>query len=158
MIEPPINRRIEDLAEPFRRIYARLASDLRTAGFWPWLDEGLRTVDRQAWIYAEGRTRQGSIRTQCDGIHKPSNHQARPPLAGGWAADTRFLLAEHGRVAPLPAWAIEYRTLGLFAERAGLRWGGRFGMKPKLWHLTPLEIPTNALGNDVGHVEMPPAA
>lgn len=43
--------------------------------------EGVRTVERQAGLYAQGRTKPGTIVTYADGVRKKSNHQ---PKADGY--------------------------------------------------------------------------
>ena len=48
--------------------------------------EGVRTVERQQALYAQGRTKPGPIVTQVDGVTKRSNHQ--PKTDGyGYAVD-----------------------------------------------------------------------
>lgn len=39
--------------------------------------EGLRTTQRQQDLYAQGRTKPGSIVTKADGVKNKSNHQAK---------------------------------------------------------------------------------
>lgn len=39
--------------------------------------EGVRTVQRQKQLYAQGRTTPGSIVTNVDGVNKKSNHQIK---------------------------------------------------------------------------------
>jgi len=39
------------------------------------LIEGRRTLERQQWLYAQGRTRPGPKVTPCDGIKTRSKHQ-----------------------------------------------------------------------------------
>lgn len=45
------------------------------------IHEGVRTVQRQQELYAQGRTKKGIIVTHTDGIKKKSNHQ---PKADGY--------------------------------------------------------------------------
>lgn len=50
------------------------------------ITEGVRTVQRQQELYAQGRTKKGTIVTHTDGIKKKSNHQ--PKSDGyGYAVD-----------------------------------------------------------------------
>ncbi len=44
--------------------------------------QGVRTVEEQQKLYAEGRTIQGKIVTNCDGIKHKSNHQVKPDGLG----------------------------------------------------------------------------
>lgn len=41
------------------------------------ITEGVRTVDRQRELYAQGRTKPGAIVTNADGVTKKSNHQPK---------------------------------------------------------------------------------
>lgn len=49
--------------------------------------EGLRSAERQADLYAQGRTRSGAIVTHLDGVTKRSKHQARSFKTGEPVAD-----------------------------------------------------------------------
>ncbi len=86
--------------------------------------EGLRTLGRQQELFAQGRTTPGKIVTNCDGLLKPSNHQAK---ADGWghAVDSCFMgpdpyLEHYSGSARL--WA----AYGALVEAVGLGWGGRY--------------------------------
>lgn len=50
------------------------------------VNEGLRTLQRQQELYAQGRTTKGNIVTNVDGINKKSNHQAKSD-GYGYAVD-----------------------------------------------------------------------
>lgn len=50
------------------------------------ITEGLRTVQRQQELYRQGRTTSGVKVTNCDGITKKSNHQAKDD-GYGYAVD-----------------------------------------------------------------------
>lgn len=56
MTEPPKDRSVESLHPAFRAVVLQVLATLRAAGvpFVP--DETLRTAERQAWLYAQGRT------------------------------------------------------------------------------------------------------
>jgi len=41
------------------------------------ITEGVRTVQRQQELYAQGRTKPGPVVTQVDGVKKKSNHQPK---------------------------------------------------------------------------------
>lgn len=41
------------------------------------ITQGLRTTQEQQKLYAQGRTTKGAIVTNCDGVKKKSNHQAK---------------------------------------------------------------------------------
>lgn len=54
------------------------------------VNEGLRSLQRQQELYAQGRTTKGSIVTNVDGINKKSNHQAKSD-GYGYAVDVYYV-------------------------------------------------------------------
>lgn len=50
------------------------------------VNEGLRTLQRQQELYAQGRTTKGNIVTNVDGVNRKSNHQAKSD-GFGYAVD-----------------------------------------------------------------------
>ncbi len=50
------------------------------------ITNGVRTVEEQQALYAQGRTKPGHIVTNCDGIRKKSNHQLKAD-GYGYAVD-----------------------------------------------------------------------
>lgn len=94
--------------------------------------EGVRTEERQAELFARGRTEPGDIVTFKDGIVHKSNHQAHDD-GYGYAVDCAF--QDSDPFALTHPWEI----FGASAERIGLLWGGR-------WKLV-----------DRPHVELPEA-
>lgn len=96
--------------------------------------EGLRTVERQQALYAQGRTTPGKIVTNCDGIHSKSNHQAHTD-GFGHACDLAFI-PTHDCPDPFsPHWP--WKEFGTYAQSIGLIWGGTF----KLVDLDHVELP-----------------
>lgn len=96
--------------------------------------EGLRTAERQAALYAQGRNgNKQPIVTNCDGVTVKSNHQARAD-GFGHAADVAF--ATEKPFDKNNPWS----QLGAQAEAVGLVWGGRF----KLVDLDHVELPEGA--------------
>jgi peptidoglycan L-alanyl-D-glutamate endopeptidase CwlK len=81
--------------------------------------QGLRTVEQQQALYAQGRTTKGPIVTNCDGVKVKSNHQAQAD-GFGHAADCAFKGAEP--FSEHHPWA----TYGSAAKMLGLIWGGNF--------------------------------
>lgn len=87
--------------------------------------EGVRTVQRQQELYAQGRTKPGQIVTYKDGVKFKSNHQLHPD-GFGYAVDCAFV--------PLPTredpfsrqWPWE--QYGLLLEGHSVQWGGRWKM------------------------------
>lgn len=81
--------------------------------------EGVRTVERQAELYAQGRTTSGPIVTHADGVVKRSKHQ--PKADGlGHAVDCAFLAGNP--FAETHPW----EQYGKAVEQRGLEWGGRW--------------------------------
>ncbi len=83
-------------------------------GFVLMVTDGVRTVAQQQKLYAQGRTKQGPIVTQADGVEHRSNHQI------GLAVDCCFVV--NGK----PSWddALPWVLYGAMAETLGLTWGG----------------------------------
>ena len=85
-IEPPINRDPNDLDAMFWHRLSYVLAQLKVDGTPFVLHEGFRTVERQRWLYGQGRPaakygRPGKKVTDRDGVTKQSDHQA------GFAAD-----------------------------------------------------------------------
>jgi peptidoglycan L-alanyl-D-glutamate endopeptidase CwlK len=79
--------------------------------------QGVRTVQEQQKLYAQGRTAPGNIVTNCDGVIKTSNHQIKAD-GFGHAADLAFQGAEpFGEKHP-------WKCYGECAKALGLKWGG----------------------------------
>lgn len=94
--------------------------------------QGVRTVDQQQALYAQGRTAPGHIVTNADGILKRSNHQ--PHADGlGHAVDLAWTGTDpFGDSQPWPAFGAQVEALGLV-------WGGS-------WHSSLVDRP---------HIELP---
>lgn len=93
---------------------------MRALGFPMIVTDGVRTVEQQQALYAQGRTAAGNVVTNVDGIKVRSNHQ---PHEDGWghAVDMTFL-DKDGR----PTWngPLPWNLYGEMAKALGLRWGG----------------------------------
>jgi peptidoglycan L-alanyl-D-glutamate endopeptidase CwlK len=119
MNEPPINRNPNELDPEFRRRLAMTLGMLALEGIYMKLNEGLRTVERQSWLYAQGRTREGLKVTNLDGVRKQSYHQT------GKAADCYPITGAGGKVIINPPEAI-WRRYAEAAESNGLVAGYRW--------------------------------
>lgn len=97
----------------------RILSAMDALG-WPMMvTAGVRSIEEQQLLFAQGRTSPGKIVTMCDGVKKPSNHQ--PKSDGlGHAADLVFI------VDGKPSWDLKlhWDLLGEMAMALGLTWGG----------------------------------
>lgn len=82
-----------------------------------------RPVSVQRELYAQGRTKPGSIVTYVDGILRKSKHNYKPSKA----FDLAIKVKGTGKVIWDPT---EYGVLGIIAKRdCGIKWGGDFKMK-----------------------------
>lgn len=81
--------------------------------------QGVRTLEQQQALWAQGRTTKGPIVTHCDGVHSKSNHQVQAD-GYGHAVDCAFKGAEP--FSEDHPWA----TYGSNAKLLGLIWGGNF--------------------------------
>ncbi len=92
--------------------------------------DGVRSLEQQMALYAQGRTMPGRIVTNCDGVVKRSNHQ---PHADGFghAVDLAFVL--NG----VPSWdsSLPWMLYGSMAQQQGLVWGGMFKTLVDLPHV-----------------------
>lgn len=79
--------------------------------------QGVRTVEQQAALYAQGRTAPGPIVTNCDGVKTRSNHQ---PHADGYghAVDCASMIGDP--YDPAFPWSL----YGAAVRAVGLVWGG----------------------------------
>ncbi|MFO0587699.1 MAG: M15 family metallopeptidase [Polyangiaceae bacterium] len=99
LLPPPAVRAPGNNSDPaallpaFRERLFRALDALAAAGTPFKLVEGFRTVDRQQWLYGQGRPevqpygRPGMIVTKLDGVTKLSNHQGNGKPGSGRAAD-----------------------------------------------------------------------
>lgn len=89
-----------------------LAQTADIDGWSTFVTEGLRSNERQAWLYAQGRTRPGSIVTYI---------QSNGPHSQGKAVDIAF---QKGHQA---SWNPDlYAKIVPIAKALGLKWGGDF--------------------------------
>jgi len=87
--------------------------------------EGVRTVERQQQLYAQGRTVKGLIVTTKDGVTKKSNHQ--PKADGfGYAVDLYASPAGVVKVNDAKSLAVIASHIKKTAQRLGVKivWGG----------------------------------
>ena len=99
-------------------------------GFTMMVSDGLRTLERQRTLYAQGRTVPGPIVTNADGVEKQSNHQKK--IDGfGHAVDCCFVV--NGK----PSWDahLPWKAYGACAEALGLKWGGDWASLHDLPHV-----------------------
>ena len=129
MKEPPADRRIESLhPEAQRRVRVFLIECQRTS-LRVIVTETLRSRARQAWLYAQGRTRPGKVVTNAP--PGSSKHEM------GRAVDVAFVAA-NGTVT----WDGPWGKLGVAGESAGLSWGGRWRRFKDYPHFElPMEVP-----------------
>lgn len=124
----PMDRDLAKLAPGFRRRVEAVVKDLETAGLDPWVVECVRTAERQAWLYAQGRTRPGNIVTKAKS-HLQSWH------GHGLAVDIISRSAHWG--APASFWT----ALGQACTAHGLTWGGHWRSFPDRPHCQDGRVP-----------------
>lgn len=102
-------------------------------GFDMYAFEGVRTLERQKELYAQGRTKPGNIVTNLDGVIKKSNHQMKDD-GYGYAVDCVFIVDEK------PSWSLQFpwKLYGECVKSQGLTWGGSWN---KLVDLPHAELP-----------------
>jgi peptidoglycan L-alanyl-D-glutamate endopeptidase CwlK len=92
--------------------------------------EGLRTVERQKELYAQGRTKPGMIVTYADGVTNKSNHQARED-GYGYAVDLYPYVDGQLKMGDIE----HMRSIALHIRRVGaslgiqIEWGGDWKMR-----------------------------
>lgn len=117
---------------------AKVLSGMKQAGHPMRITDGLRTVQQQAKLYAQGRTTPGRKVTHCDGIRYRSNHQAGAD-GFGRAVDCAFLGDEpYAETHP-------WHLYGEMVRREGLKWGGDWGHPDRPHAELPAELPPGAL-------------
>lgn len=119
--------RLEPMAEDFRAAVLRVLSDMDAAGYPMMVTDGARTDERQAELFAQGRTTPGPIVTYADGVRNRSNHQLRGD-GKAYAVDCAFVVArEDDPESFTVTWDGPWALYGQTAQNHGLSWGG-------LWH------------------------
>lgn len=81
--------------------------------------QGVRTVEQQQALYAQGRTKAGKIVTNCDGVRVKSNHQ---PQADNYGHAVDCAFAGNDPFGESQPWAL----YGYLVGWSGLKWGGTF--------------------------------
>ena len=117
------DRDLTKLDQTFRRKLEAVVRDLAGHDIKAFVTEGFRSVERQQWLWAQGRARKGSIVTKCDGIRRKSVHQ------GGHAADIAFRGAKLYQPGNNP---LVWELLDLSAKAHGLSWKGTWNFKDHL--------------------------
>lgn len=94
------------------------------------ITDGVRTTEQQQKLYAQGRTVPGAIVTNCDGVTRKSNHQAKED-GYGYAVDIYPFV--NGKVQVNDA-----KNLSVIADHIikvasangiNIQWGGNWKMK-----------------------------
>lgn len=145
--EPLKDRTLAGLHPAFAGKVAALLDRLKRAGVPFGIGEARRTVERQAWLYAAGRTRPGSVITQKDGGIGvwPADHPVvsergatrRSRHQSGLAVDL-YPLGPDGRSYCPTADHEEWALLAATARGMGLRAGRDWGDSPHVEWSGPL--------------------
>lgn len=131
----PVNRDLTLLAPGMRRAVEAVVAEMQGAGWDPWVFECNRTAERQAWIYAQGRTRPGKVVTKA-ASHLQSWH------GHGLAVDI-IDRQKHWDATP-GFWS----ALGAACRRHGLTWGGDWASFPDRPHCQWGECPPGPRAED----------
>jgi len=108
----------------------RVLTAMAALGFPMGVTDGVRTIQRQQELYAQGRTKPGPIVTNADGVTKRSNHQPHPDELGH-AVDCAFIVdGKFSWDARLP-----WKAYGENAMAVGLKWGGDWANLHDLPHV-----------------------
>lgn len=133
-------------------IVMRVLDTMATYGFPMFVTHGVRTVEKQQALYAQGRTTPGKVVTNADGVTSLSYHQL---WSDGWghAVDCAFLDDPDTLKIETYDDAQPWEVYGVLAEHLGARWGGRFkslqdrphlelppGVKPLLRDTPPVPL------------------
>ena len=124
----PMDRDMGKLAPSFRLRIEAVVADLEAEGFTPWVVECVRTAERQAWLYAQGRTRPGSIVTKAP-THVSSWH------GHGLAVDIIDRVKHWGATQAF------WQSLGAACGRHGVTWGGNWKSFPDRPHCQDGRVP-----------------
>lgn len=92
------------------------------------ITEGVRTVERQKELYAQGRTKEGSIVTYADGEKRKSNHQ---PKADGYGYAVDIYPYSNGSVRVTESYVVSFlKEIATHIKKTAkdmnvnLSWGG----------------------------------
>jgi peptidoglycan L-alanyl-D-glutamate endopeptidase CwlK len=117
-----------DLAAKAGMILTALAA----LGYPAWVVEGVRSLERQKALYAQGRTQPGPIVTRADGTRV--DQCTHSPQADGYGHAVDFAFQGESPWDATHPWPL----LGAMARALGLTWGGDW----------------KSLKGDLGHVEV----
>ena len=107
-----------ELVTRLAKVYAAMA-----ALGWPMKPtEGVRTLDRQQALYAQGRTAPGKLVTNADGLRFRSNHQVHAD-GFGHAVDSAFQ-GDDPYLEDDPDGGLKWATYGALVRGMKLIWGG----------------------------------
>jgi hypothetical protein len=102
---------------------------MEAMGYPVFVVEGLRTLERQQQLYAQGRSKPGRRVTNADGVRNPSNHQAKD-TGYGHAVDLAFV---DNPLTPetVETWdpTMPWSVFGEIATYHGCEWGGNWSSK-----------------------------
>lgn len=97
------------------------------------ITDGLRTTEMQQKLYAKGRTTEGKVVTNADGVKNKSNHQAKDD-GYGYAVDLYPYIDGSVRLNALPELKEIAQHIKKVAEEMDIKisWGGDWNLKGKM--------------------------
>ncbi len=110
-----VKDKLEGLKPEFKRKIVAVLADLRGHGLDPWVFEGLRTAERQAYLYSLGRRGKKG--------EKPVTYRQHSRHQDGVAAD---IISATKLWNPEPLF---WELLGRSCHAHGLVWGGEWRMR-----------------------------
>ena len=118
------HERLTGVHPELQHIVNLVLSGMEAYGHPMFVIEGLRTLERQKVLFAQGRTTPGHIVTYCDGIKNPSHHQVRAD-GFGHAVDCAFV-DDPQTPETVETWSEKspWRVYGEMAKWLGCDWGG----------------------------------
>src|SRR3990167_8385956 len=122
--EPPRNAEMGDLHPTFRAKAYKLQQQCADEGLPFRLFEGFRSEERQAWLYASGRTRKGPIITKA----APGFSYHQYGLAGDW------VLYINGKWS----WDTSRKNMAKWQRLQEI--GVELGLEPLSWELPHLQL------------------
>lgn len=138
----PVNRGLAVLAPRFLERVEQVVEAMQEKGWDPWIFETGRTKERQEWLYAQGRTRPGSIVTKAKS-HLTSWH--------GYGLAVDIIDAKEHWGAPAGFW----EALGKACADHGLTWGGHWKSFPDRPHCQWGRMPAGPTVSDVALAQHP---
>lgn len=116
-------RRLEGVHPELVARVGKILDAMRALGFPMLVIAGVRSLEQQQQLFAQGRTAPGARVTNADGVRSKSNHQVKAD-GFGHAVDCAFV--DDPTTATIETWDPRqpWDVYGAMARALGLTWGG----------------------------------